>query len=170
MLVRDLTNHMMSMSPHLIPNKPHIKGRDGTGEEANNGSEEEKQASSEISGPDMPPSREAEGPEEGEDRSEVTEVSIAVPNHVSALDNQRRRQLQNLINSLECEMTEQLKNHKIFLEDIAKIESERNLYYGILRNVEDICAAAPDTPAKKEIQDILFEEPDEFKSVPVKKP
>ena len=72
----------------------------------------------------------------------------------------------NLIGSLECEMTDQLKNHKIFLEDIAKIETERNLYYGILRQIEDICnATKDDLPEKKEIQDILFEVPDEFKPV-----
>ena len=73
----------------------------------------------------------------------------------------------NLTASLESEMTDQLKNHKIFLEDIAKIETERNLYYGILRQIEEICTSTiEDTPAKKEIMDILTEEPEDFKCVP----
>ena len=67
-------------------------------------------------------------------------------------------------------MTDQLKNHKIFLEDIAKIEKERNLYYGILRQIEEMCTSTlEDTAAKKEIIEILAEEPEDFKCVEPKK-
>ena len=41
--------------------------------------------------------------------------------------------------SLESELTQQLFNHKIFLEDIQQIEEERNFYYNKLRLVEDAC-------------------------------
>ena len=61
-------------------------------------------------------------------------------------------------------MTEQLKNHKIFLEDIAKIETERNLYYDILRRIEELCEkSTEETEVKKEIIDVLAEVPEDFK-------
>jgi hypothetical protein len=39
----------------------------------------------------------------------------------------RKKQLNDLVLSLENELTEQLYSHKIFLEDINRIEEEKNL-------------------------------------------
>ena len=92
-LVQNANDHGISMNAHLIPNKAHIK-RGGEGDETNNG--ENQISIEEIKG----------------DSNEMSKVKIKL------IDNQRRKQLINLIASLESEMTDQLKNHKIFLEDI----------------------------------------------------
>jgi len=167
------------MNPHLIPNKPHIKK--GTESEENlEGSEENRESGSMPNEVEYEVEKEEENEEnviENEDNNDndneetkgvTNEMSIFYKQHIK--DNQRRRQLVNLIASLETEMTEQLNKHKLFLEDISKIEAERNLYYGMLRQVEEICENTPeDCEAKKEILNVLAEEPEDFKCVTSKK-
>ena len=55
----------------------------------------------------------------------------------------RRKQLNDLVLSLENELTEQLYSHKIFLEDINRIEEEKNFYYDRLRLIEDFVPTNP---------------------------
>ena len=41
----------------------------------------------------------------------------------------RQKQLQDLVQSLENELTTKLFQHKTFLEEIESVEEERNFYY-----------------------------------------
>ena len=75
---------------------------------------------------------------------------------------QRSKQLQDLITSLQGELSEQLNNHKLFLEDIEKIEKEREFYYNILKKMEALCAQTSDNEIKKQIIGILKETPEDF--------
>ena len=81
----------------------------------------------------------------------------------SELTIQRSKQLQDLIASLQGELSEQLNNHKLFLEDIEKIEKEREFYYNILKKMELLCEQTPDNEIKRQIASILRETPDDFK-------
>ena len=65
--------------------------------------------------------------------------------------------------SLESELTQQLFNHKMFLEDIQQIEEERNFYYQKLRTVEEECKKRKKVgPVKQEIMNILSSTPEDF--------
>ena len=66
------------------------------------------------------------------EKSQVQSQEENSSENVVGSDIQRIKQLEDLTKSLEIELTEQLNNHKLFLEDIGKIEAERNVYYGIL--------------------------------------
>jgi hypothetical protein len=52
---------------------------------------------------------------------------------------QRRQQLEDLIASLESELTQKLFQHKKFIEASQAIEEERNFYYSNLRSIEHFC-------------------------------
>jgi len=55
----------------------------------------------------------------------------------------RQKQLQDLVQSLENELTTKLFQHKTFLEEIESVEEERNFYYQKLRDVEMEACAMP---------------------------
>ena len=74
----------------------------------------------------------------------------------------RRKQLNDLVLSLENELTEQLYSHKIFLEDINRIEEEKNFYYDRLRLIEDFVSKKKDSLVKRNIVDILAWAPEDF--------
>ncbi len=57
----------------------------------------------------------------------------------SQVNEQRKAQLSDLVNSLESELTQTLFSHKMFLEEIQQIEEERNFYYEKLRAIEEEC-------------------------------
>ena len=74
----------------------------------------------------------------------------------------RKKQLNDLVLSLENELTEQLYSHKIFLEDINRIEEEKNFYYDRLRQIEDYVSKKKDSLVKRQIIDILAWAPEDF--------
>lgn len=74
----------------------------------------------------------------------------------------RKKQLNDLVQSLESELTEQLYSHKIFLEDISRIEEERNFYYDRLRQIEDFVKSKKDSTIKHKVIDILAWAPEDF--------
>ena len=63
-------------------------------------------------------------------------VGLQIPN---PLTQQGANQIDALIKSFEEHLTQQLRNHKLFLDDIQSIEEERNFYYRKLRLVEEQC-------------------------------
>eukprot|EP00347_Sterkiella_histriomuscorum_P009498 403340986 len=82
---------------------------------------------------------------------------------IGEINEQRKLQLQDLVQSLESELTQQLFNHKMFLEDIQQIEEERNFYYSKLRQVEEICKKRKKPgPIKNEVMQILTSVPEDF--------
>jgi len=96
------------------------------------------------------------------EKSQVQSQEENSSENVVGSDIQRIKQLEDLTKSLEIELTEQLNNHKLFLEDIGKIEAERNVYYGILSAIENILNDSPDCTLKREIMKIIEETPDDF--------
>lgn len=61
------------------------------------------------------------------------------------INNSRQKQLQDLVQSLENELTTKLFQHKTFLEEIESVEEERNFYYQKLRDVEMEALSMPQT-------------------------
>ncbi|CDW91521.1 eb1 protein [Stylonychia lemnae] len=82
---------------------------------------------------------------------------------IKEINEQRKTQLQDLVQSLESELTSQLFNHKMFLEDIQQIEEERNFYYQKLRQIEELCKKRKKPgPVKNEVVQILSSTPEDF--------
>ena len=59
-------------------------------------------------------------------------------------------------------MNSQLKNHKLFLDDIHSIEEERNFYYRKLRLIEKQCSTYKRAKSSKEIMKLISAEPEDF--------
>ena len=129
------------MASYLIPNKPNFRTKKESFEMTNEG-----------------PYNEIELKEKSQVQSSE---EISAENLIGS-DIQRIKQLEDLTKSLEIELTEQLNNHKLFLEDIGKIEAERNVYFGILSAIENILNDSPECPLKREIMKIIEETPDDF--------
>ena len=66
------------------------------------------------------------------------------------------------MNNLEEHLTLQLRNHKLFLDDIQSIEEERNFYYRKLRLIEEQCSIYEGCESSKEIVDIIANVPEDF--------
>lgn len=72
-------------------------------------------------------------------------------------------QIDALIQSLEEHLTQQLRNHKLFLDDIQSIEEERNFYYRKLRLVEEQCETYKGCESEQDIMDIISNVPEDFR-------
>ena len=136
-LVNDFQKIAQQFSSHLFPNNTNYRRKSPTfvSEE-----EEKKGVFSKY-----------ESPKE-KDSSPQAEITL-----------QRSKQLQDLICSLQGELSDQLNNHKLFLEDIEKIEKEREFYYNILSKMEQMCKETKDGEIKEDILEILKETPEDFK-------
>mmetsp|Transcript_33246 Transcript_33246/g.38174 ORF Transcript_33246/g.38174 Transcript_33246/m.38174 type:complete len:138 (+) Transcript_33246:452-865(+) len=75
--------------------------------------------------------------EDEEDEYNANALESSFNSSAQDMGEKRRKQLNDLVLSLENELTEQLYSHKIFLEDINRIEEERNFYYDRLRQIEE---------------------------------
>jgi hypothetical protein len=98
--------------------------------------------------------------EDGEYHNDPHESSFT--SSTQDMGEKRRKQLNDLVLSLENELTEQLYSHKIFLEDINRIEEEKNFYYDRLRQIEEFVAKKKDSLVKRQIIDILAWAPEDF--------
>ena len=72
------------------------------------------------------------------------------------------QQIDGILSSLEEHLTQQLRNHKLFLDDIQSIEEERNFYYRKLRLIEDQCNIYPDCESHNEIMEVATSVPEDF--------
>ena len=80
------------------------------------------------------------------------------------INNSRKKQLQDLVQSLENELTTKLFQHKTFLEEIESVEEERNFYYQKLRDVEIEALEMPETSqVANYVLEILKATPEDFK-------
>jgi hypothetical protein len=61
------------------------------------------------------------------------------PNQFDFFSQGGSEQVDKILASLEDHLSQQLKNHELFLDDIKSIEEERNFYYRKLRLIEDQC-------------------------------
>lgn len=80
------------------------------------------------------------------------------------INNSRKKQLQDLVTSLENELTTKLFQHKTFLEEIESVEEERNFYYQKLRDIEMEALAMPQSSqVGNYVLEILKATPEDFK-------
>jgi hypothetical protein len=157
----------MEMNQHLIPNKAMYRNDINMGQEEyqNNDAyeeEEDQQQYFQKRQGGNPRASAIQNPlDEGEgDENNVMESSFNSSNQ--DMGDKRRKQLNDLVLSLENELTEQLYSHKIFLEDINRIEEEKNFYYDRLRQIEDFVSNKRDSLVKRQIIDILAWAPEDF--------
>ena len=87
---------------------------------------------------------------------------MQVPNPLTP---QGANQIDQVIQLLEEHLTAQLRNHKMFLDDIQSIEEERNFYYRKLRLVEEQCDIYRGCESEAEIMDIIENVPEDFRRV-----
>ena len=85
--------------------------------------------------------------------------SSNIENPLSEIGSQ---QIDQILVSLEDHLSQQLRNHKMFLDDIQSIEEERNFYYRKLRLIEDNCMAVGKCESKKSIMEIVESVPEDF--------
>jgi len=78
------------------------------------------------------------------------------------LNEQRQAQLQDLVSSLESELTHQLLGYKLLIEDIEQIEEERNFYFNKLKSIENLCESNYSSEVAKTVMELLMEVPDDF--------
>ena len=153
--LKDLTGHYLEVSPHLIPNKTMYRN-EGVDNYQNAGGERQEF----VPYPRPSNTQNPLDDEDGEQNPNVLESSFS--SSAQDMGEKRKKQLNDLVLSLENELTEQLYSHKIFLEDINRIEEERNFYYDRLRKIEDFVSNKKDWLVKRQIIDILAWAPEDF--------
>ena len=83
---------------------------------------------------------------------------------LETIHSSRQKQLQDLVQSLEVELTTKLFQHKTFLEEIESVEEERNFYYSKLRDVELEALNMPQSSqVANYVVEILKATPEDFK-------
>lgn len=97
-----------------------------------------------------------------DDDEEFKDGDSSFDSSAQDMGEKRRKQLNDLVLSLENELTEQLYSHKIFLEDINRIEEEKKFYYDRLRAIEEFVSKKKDSLVKRQIIDILAWAPEDF--------
>jgi hypothetical protein len=77
--------------------------------------------------------------------------------------------LQDLISSLEIELSRKLLQHKTYLDELQNIEEERNFYYEKMRSIENNCKVLPNNGGSlgKYVLEILSATPEDFLSAQV---
>lgn len=85
--------------------------------------------------------------------------SYAPPNE---LHSKRLQQLQDLVASLESELTNQITNYRLLQEDIGQVLEERNFYFDKLQQIEQMCEEEANPTETYELLEILAETPEEF--------
>ena len=68
---------------------------------------------------------------------------------------QRIKQLNDLIESLETELQNQVQTLKIISEEITQTEQERNFYYNKLVSIENICSTKEAEELGEQVLDII---------------
>ena len=91
-----------------------------------------------------------------------TPKSVQSQNQINFSTDEGMQQIDNILSSLEDHLAQQLRNHKLFLDDIQSIEEERNFYYRKLRLVEDQCNRFPNCASQKEVMAIISDVPEDF--------
>lgn len=148
------------MSQHLIPNKAIYRNEmEITGQEEFDRYENQVMAEEAHVGRAYRPTNHNPLDDEG-DYPKEGDTSYDSSNQ--DMGEKRRKQLNDLVLSLENELTEQLYSHKIFLEDINRIEEEKNFYYDRLRQIENFVSKKKDSLVKRQIVDILAWAPEDF--------
>ncbi|CAI2376920.1 unnamed protein product [Moneuplotes crassus] len=168
--IKDLNDHYMEINQHLIPNKAVYR----------NDIDIEQEGYQEYDDVDEEPGEyyqhREEGMEEHYPRGPAPGNPLEEEGHFDPtsplestfnsssqdMGDKRKKQLNDLVLSLENELTEQLYSHKIFLEDINRIEEEKNFYYDRLRLIEDFVSQKKDSLVKRQIIDILAWAPEDF--------
>lgn len=161
----------MEMNQHLIPNKAVYRNDIDMGQEQNNRrnkeyqyddvDEEEQHYNHQNIGMSRP--LDTRNPMEDEEADYANNaLESSYESSAQDMGDKRRKQLNDLVLSLENELTEQLYSHKIFLEDINRIEEEKNFYYDRLRQIEDFVSKKKDSLVKRQIIDILAWAPEDF--------
>jgi hypothetical protein len=99
---------------------------------------------------------------QGESQSQL-ETRRPVPSN--DLHGKRLQQLQDLVKSLESELSSQVANYRLLQEDIGQVLEERNFYFDKLQQIEQMCAQETDPAETADLIEILSETPEEFMEV-----
>ena len=171
--LKDLTDHYMEMNQHLIPNKAMYRNdidMDQDQEEYQQydvADQEEReqdfyQQRAGVVNQNARPSNLRNPLEDEAEYDGQNALESSFNSSAQDMGEKRKKQLNDLVLSLENELTEQLYSHKIFLEDINRIEEEKNFYYDRLRQIEDYVSKKKDSLVKRQIIDILAWAPEDF--------
>eukprot|EP00742_Colponemidia_sp_Colp-10_P006308 GILJ01006762.1.p1 GENE.GILJ01006762.1~~GILJ01006762.1.p1 ORF type:complete len:401 (+),score=41.77 GILJ01006762.1:150-1205(+) len=77
-------------------------------------------------------------------------------------DAKREAELQDLVAALESELTTRLAKQRLFIEELAELQEERDFYFAKLRRVEEICTATSGAYISDQLSLLLTDTPSDF--------
>eukprot|EP00743_Colponemidia_sp_Colp-15_P007613 GILK01008236.1.p1 GENE.GILK01008236.1~~GILK01008236.1.p1 ORF type:complete len:399 (+),score=50.40 GILK01008236.1:46-1197(+) len=89
-------------------------------------------------------------------------VQAVSQQHESNDDAKREAELQDLVAALESELTTRLAKQRLFIEELAELQEERDFYFAKLRRVEEICTATSGAYISDQLSLLLTDIPSDF--------